>query len=303
MRKEGLTHRQREALLIPTGNRRLTAEETLTNEHAHRTDSRPLRRAGAPCRMSTHLLIAAAYLEGLPQGRKLVLMAIADSADEHTLEAAPGLPKLRAWSGLSKGPTMAHVKGLEDDKLIERIEAGRLGRRAVYRVFPRGVPAIPHPSEVAARYAPDNAGAPVDNPPEEGPASRTLGSCSDPSRVLPAGPLQSYPSVSTRVAGSEPVESRRPAPPAPGFPGSRASTAAAAEEAAGLARRARGANNVPCHVPEHAAAGEVMPCGRCAWIAAEDRRRNPDAPKQAIARARAAMREAATATTTEEQTA
>lgn len=39
--------------------------------------------------MSTHLLIAAMYLEDLPQGRKLVLAAIADSADEHTLEAAP----------------------------------------------------------------------------------------------------------------------------------------------------------------------------------------------------------------------
>lgn len=254
--------------------------------------------------MSTHLLIAAAYLEGLPQGRKLVLMAIADSADEHTLEAAPGLPKLRAWSGLSKGPTMAHVKGLEDDKLIERVEAGRLGRRAVYRVFPLGVPAIPHPSEVAARYAPDNVGEPVDNSPGEGPASKTLGSCSDPSRVLPAGPLHTYPSVSTRVSGSEPVETRRrPAPPAPGFPGSRASTAAAAEEARALARRARGANNVPCHVPEHAAAGEVMPCGRCAHAAAEDRRRDPDAAKRAIAQARAAMRGTATATTTEERTA
>ena len=253
--------------------------------------------------MSTHLLIAAAYLEGLPQGRKLVLMAIADSADEHTLEAAPGLPKLRAWSGLSKGPTMAHVKGLEDDKLIERVEAGRLGRRAVYRVFPLGVPAIPHPGEVAARYAPDNAGEPVDNSSQEGPASRTLGSCPTPSRVLPAGPLHASTSVSIGATPSEPVETRRPAPPAPGFPGSRATAAAATEEAKGLARRARGANNVPCHVPEHAAAGEVMPCGRCAWIAAEDRRRNPDGHKQAIARARAAMREAATATITEEQTA
>jgi hypothetical protein len=298
MRKEGLTHRQREALLIPTGNRRLTAEETLTNEHAHRTDSRPLRRAGAPCRMSTHLLIAAAYLEGLPQGRKLVLMAIADSADEHTLEAAPGLPKLRAWSGLGKSQALAIVAQLVDGKYLERLEAGRLGRRAVYRVFPLGVPAIPHPSEVAARYSTD-AAEPVDNSAQEGPAGRTLGSDEASSRVRPTGPLHASTSVSRASAASEPVETRRP--PASGFPGSRAT----AEEERGIARRARGANNVPCHVEAHAAAGETMPCGRCAHAAAEDRRRNPDGHRQAIAAAKAAVAAArypAQPTTTEEPT-
>lgn len=241
--------------------------------------------------MSTHLLIAAAYLEGIPQGRKLVLMAIADSADEHTLEAAPGLPKLRAWSGLSKGPTMAHVKGLEDDKLIERVEAGRLGRRAVYRVFPLGVPAIPHPSEIAARYAPDTAGEPVDNSPEEGPASRTLGSCLTASRVLPAGPLHTNPSVSTREAplhAPQVGENRRPAPPASGFPGSRAT----AEEDRAVARRARGAHNVPCHVPAHAAAGEIVPCGRCAHAAANS---DPDKIEEARRLVRANLRKTKTA--------
>jgi len=118
--------------------------------------------------VSTHLLIAAAYLEDLPQGTKLALMAIADSGDEQTLEAAPGLPKIRAWSGLSKSQALAVIAQLAKpvDKgglgLIERLEAGRLGRRAVYRVFPNGVPPIPHPHEVAARY--ETGSGPQDPP-------------------------------------------------------------------------------------------------------------------------------------------
>lgn len=245
--------------------------------------------------MSTHLLIAAMYLEDLPQGRKLVLAAIADSADEHTLEAAPGLPKLRAWSGLSKSAALAQVKALEDSGLVQRIEAGRLGRRAVYRVFPAGVPAIPHPSEVAARY--DTPAEPVDNSSQEGPAGRTLGSCSTPSRVLPAGPLHASTSVSIGATPSEPVETRRPAPPASGFPGSRASS----EEERGIRNRAKGAHNQPC--PFHA--DEVVPCGRCAWKAAQDRERDPEAPKRAINAARAAIaaqRLAATTDTTAQPT-
>lgn len=219
--------------------------------------------------MSTHLLIAAAYLEDLSQGRKLVLMAIADSGDEHTLESAPGLPKLRAWSGLSRSAALAAVAQLAKpvdkggDGLIVRVRAGRLGSRAVYRVFPHGIPAIPHPDDVKARYADDDeALSPVDNSQIEGPASGTLGSCSTPSRVLPAGPLQSYPSVSIARAAAEPVETRRSAS---GFPGSRASSSDQREEAQGIARRARGANDQPC--PRHPAM--IVPCGRCANEAAD----------------------------------
>lgn len=238
--------------------------------------------------MSTHLLIAAMYLEDLPQGRKLILAAIADSADEHTLEAAPGLPKLRAWSGLSKSAALAQVKALEDSGIVQRIEAGRLGRRAVYRVFPAGVPAIPHPDEVRARYDTQ----PVHNPPKEGPASRTLGSCLTPSRVLPAGPLQSSTSVSIGATPSEPVD-KRPTPSAPstGFPGSRAT----AEDERGIRNRARGAHNQPC--PFHA--DQTVPCGRCSWQAEQDRQRDPDAPARAIAAAREAIRQQQLADTTD----
>lgn len=242
--------------------------------------------------MSTHLLIAAMYLEVIPPARKLVLGAIADSADEHTLESAPGLPKLRAWSGLSKGPVMAHVAALEADRLIERVQAGRLGRRAVYRVFPDGVPAIPHPSEVAARYT-DGPSEPVDNSQKEGTASRTLGSCLTPTRVLPAGPLHAYPSVSTRDAPNEPVETRPT--PSTGFPGSRATIAASAHEANEAARRARGANNIPCHVhPDQDA-----PCRKCANIARKEAAADPTIPKRKAAEARALIH--ANRPTTEEK--
>jgi DNA-binding MarR family transcriptional regulator len=259
--------------------------------------------------MSTHLLVAAAYLEGLPQGTKLVLMAIADSGDEQTLESAPGLPKLRAWSGLSKSQALAVVAQLVTDGLVERVEAGRLGRRAVYRVFPNGVPAIPHPDEVKARYADSLAGGsgqpdpqvtpPVgDNPAQEGPAHRTLGSGEAPSRVRPTGPLHASTSVSIGEQPTRtPVESRRPAPPSTGFPGSRAT----AEEDRAIARRARGANDVPC--PLHS--DMIVPCGRCAHEAAkltrEDRaarlkrlrseHRPPPTPKTRTARKPAAKTE------------
>lgn len=206
--------------------------------------------------MSTHLLIAAAYVEGLTAPAKLVLMAFADSGDEHTRESAPGLPKLRAWSGLTKSPTMTHVKGLVDAGLLVQITPGRRGRRAVYQVFPAGVPAIPHPREVAARYADDTE--PVDNPSPNGSRQQDpnveLGSCETPHRVLPTGPLHASTSVSTR---------ERPTPPASGrvenssgFPGARPP----ADDAQGIRRRAHGANDVPCtRHPEH-----VVPCGQCA---------------------------------------
>lgn len=238
-------------------------------------------------RMSTHLLIAAAYLEGLPQGTKLVLMAVADSADEHTLESAPGLPKLRAWSGLGKSQALASVATLIDGNYLERIEAGRFGRRAVYRVFPAGVPAIPHPTEVAARYAP-GSGPPdptedpevvddvVENSDDRVRPTGPIGSDETPSRVRPTGPLHASTSVSK---GSPFSTGRQPTPSAAsGFPGSRAT----AEEDRGIARRARGAHDRPC--PFHP--DQIVPCGRCAHQAAEDRRRNPDAAKQAAARIR-----------------
>lgn len=258
--------------------------------------------------MSTHLLIAAAYLEDLPQGRKLVLMAIADSADEHTLESAPGLPKLRAWSGLTKGPTLANVKALEDAGLVARVEAGRLGRRAVYRVFPAGVPAIPHPSEVAARYTgggscpqdPHDLSTDGDNAPSypqgdevEGPARDTHRVLSDAPRVLPARPLQSSTSVSMGDATPSSTGRRVDKPTSSastgsGFPGARR----AREDGTPAPRTPNEGPPCPVHL------GQRVPCPLCARnaVSAED-------AADKIKAARRGLRTARTPTTTEERSA
>lgn len=180
--------------------------------------------------MSTHLLIAAAYLENLPQATKLVLMAVADSADEHTLEAAPGLPKLRAWSGLGKSQALAVVKALVEAGWVERVEAGGRGRRAVFRVFPRGIPHIPHPDEVRDRYEPGSGTPdPNDVSPASSPSVDKSGSIhiagsgtpdpsdgvrvrSDDVRVRPPGPLQSSTSgnrPATAIPSAPTVETRQ----------------------------------------------------------------------------------------------
>lgn len=268
--------------------------------------------------MSTHLLIAAAYTEGLPQSTKLVLMAFADSADEHTLEAAPGLPKLRAWSGVSKQQVVKITTALTEAGYIERMTAGRLGRRAVYRVFPAGVPAIPHPDEVAARFADtqvvpnvDNAQSYPQDEVREGRTSAPHRGASGPSRGAPARPLQSLTSVSIGEPADNPPPPRvdKPLPrpsTASGFPGARP-TATDLEALAGIRRRALGANNVPCPLhPEH-----VHPCGRCAHAAADldaehvqaARKTARDAirkTRQARQARQGATTEAPAATTTEE---
>lgn len=228
--------------------------------------------------MSVHMMIAAAYLEELNPSAKLVLMAFADSGDEQTLESAPGFAKLRAWSGLKRSQTTATVAQLVAGRYVELVEGGRLGRRAVYRVFPDGVPAIPHPREVTARYSTDSS-PPVENPAEEGPTHRPLGADPAATRGRPTGPLQSFTSVSSARTVSEPVETRRP--PAAGFPGSRAT----AEEDRAVARRARGAHNRPC--PMHP--DEVVPCRRCAHVAANA---DPAVVAEARQQARAAVRAA-----------
>lgn len=240
-------------------------------------------------------MIAAAYLEDLNPAQRLILMAIADSSDEQTREAAPGLPKLRAWSGLGRSQTLATVAFLSSPTetrgpYLEHLAHGRIHRRAVYRVFPDGVPAIPHPDEVKARY---ELPTPVDKPVQEGPEDWTLDYQEGPENTQegPAqtGPLHASTSVSS-ARRDEPTPSRpvdkRPTSSAPstGFPGARPR---ADDDAKGIARRARGAHDVPCHVEQHAAAGEVIPCGRCAHAAVNS---DPAVVADAQARARAAAR-------------
>ncbi|MER6925610.1 hypothetical protein ABT314_43020, partial [Streptomyces spiralis] len=104
--------------------------------------------------MSIHLMVVAAYLpeDVVTQSQKLALMKICDSADDETRLSKPGLRRLRAWVGVGEKRCMTIVTDLVAKGLIERVEVGKAGRRAVYRVFPMGVPAIPSNDDLEARF-------------------------------------------------------------------------------------------------------------------------------------------------------
>lgn len=86
--------------------------------------------------MSVHHTECAA-LTDLPAARKLVFMALCDSADKTTGIAWPGLETMMEWSNLSRSPVMAHLKALEEDGYIARVSRGHKGKRAVFRVWDR----------------------------------------------------------------------------------------------------------------------------------------------------------------------
>lgn len=97
-------------------------------------------------------MIAAAYLppDVLSQSQKLALMKIADSADDETRLARPGLTRLAAWVGVTDKRAITVVTELIAKGLVERVETGKAGRSAVYRVFPLGVPPTPTTPELKA---------------------------------------------------------------------------------------------------------------------------------------------------------
>ncbi|MDH6624435.1 hypothetical protein M2271_002237 [Streptomyces sp. LBL] len=114
--------------------------------------------------MSIQLMVVAAYLpkEVINQTQKLVLMKIADSADDQTRLARPGLERMMAWAGVGEKRVIGVVTELVGLGLVERTEIGRVGRRAEYKVFPHGVPPIPSTEELiewrrGARRAPTNS--------------------------------------------------------------------------------------------------------------------------------------------------
>ncbi|WP_432190832.1 helix-turn-helix domain-containing protein [Streptomyces sp. bgisy027] len=113
--------------------------------------------------MSIQLMVVAAYLpkEVINTTQKLVLMKIADSADDQSRLARPGLERMMAWAGVGEKQVITVVTQLVGLGLVERVTIGRVGRRAEYRVFPHGVPPIPSTEELierrrAAQRAPTN---------------------------------------------------------------------------------------------------------------------------------------------------
>nr|BFD90901.1 hypothetical protein KitaXyl93_22610 [Kitasatospora sp. Xyl93] len=105
--------------------------------------------------MSIQLMVAAAYLPpeviGKNPAEKLALMKICDSADDESRLARPGLRRMVAWTGVSEKRTITLVTNLVARGLVERVEVGKPGRAALYRVFPSGVPSIPDRDELGER--------------------------------------------------------------------------------------------------------------------------------------------------------
>ncbi|MFC8449510.1 helix-turn-helix domain-containing protein [Kitasatospora sp. NPDC057223] len=104
--------------------------------------------------MSIYLMLVAAYLP--PEvvsnpAEKLALMKLGDSADDETRLARPGVRRLAAWAGVGEKRAITLVTALVKKGLVERVEVGKPGRAAVYRVFPAGVPRIPDSEELEAR--------------------------------------------------------------------------------------------------------------------------------------------------------
>ncbi|MDQ0683623.1 hypothetical protein QFZ56_002586 [Streptomyces achromogenes] len=141
--------------------------------------------------MSIQLMIAAAYLppDVLSQSQKLALMKIADSADDETRLARPGLTRLAAWVGVTDKRAITIVTELIAKGLVERVETGKAGRSAVYRVFPLGVP--PTPSTPDLKAAAEARKAAPKNPRK---------ARSGVVRSAPAKPAMTYEDVEAREA-------------------------------------------------------------------------------------------------------
>ncbi|KPI32328.1 hypothetical protein OV320_2504 [Actinobacteria bacterium OV320] len=136
-------------------------------------------------------MIAAAYLppDVLSQSQKLALMKIADSADDETRLARPGLTRLAAWVGVTDKRAITIVTELIAKGLVERVETGKAGRSAVYRVFPLGVP--PTPSTPDLKAAAEARKAAPKNPRK---------ARSGVVRSAPAKPAMTYQDVEAREA-------------------------------------------------------------------------------------------------------
>lgn len=85
--------------------------------------------------MSAFLYSQAGKLQ-MPQGRKLVLMAICDDASEETRIAFPGAEKLAIWGVVNDRSVKRLTEELHQEGLIYRLGGGYAGRRREYLVFP-----------------------------------------------------------------------------------------------------------------------------------------------------------------------
>ncbi|MER5642033.1 hypothetical protein ABT095_34490 [Kitasatospora sp. NPDC002227] len=143
--------------------------------------------------MSIHLMIVAAYLpeDVVNPTQKLALMKICDSADDESRLARPGMVRLRAWTGVGRTRATTIVTELVEKGLVERVELGRPGRAALFRVFPLGLPSIPSTEELKARQAAADAA-----PKNAAKARKGV------KRAAPSAPARTYADVEARKAAA-----------------------------------------------------------------------------------------------------
>lgn len=142
-------------------------------------------------------MLVAAYLpdDVVTQSQKVALMKICDSADDETRLSKPGMLRVRAWVGVSEKRCTTIVTELVAKGLIERVEVGMLGRRAVYRVFPLGVPAIPANDDLKERF--EAADAAPKNPNK---------ARSGITRAAPSKPAMTHEDIEARTRGDFDVQ-------------------------------------------------------------------------------------------------
>ncbi|GAA2154056.1 hypothetical protein GCM10009760_52560 [Kitasatospora kazusensis] len=103
--------------------------------------------------MSIHLMILASYLpkDLVNPTQKLMMQKLADSADDETRLSRPGMNRMVAWVGVGEKRCTTIITELVAKGLVERVEVGRPGRAAVYRVFPLAVPEMPKADDLRAQ--------------------------------------------------------------------------------------------------------------------------------------------------------
>lgn len=156
--------------------------------------------------MSIHLMVVASYLpkEVITQSQKLALQKLADSADDETRLSRPGLARLAAWVGVNEKRAITLVTELVAKGLVERVQTGKAGRAAVYRVFPNGIPPIPSTADLKARLETQRA-APK-NPAKARPGV---------TRAAPAKPAMTAQDVEDRAKAK--AQAPQEKPPQAGF--------------------------------------------------------------------------------------
>lgn len=96
----------------------------------------------------------------LKASEKLVLLCLAESAaDNDKRRSWPGLDHLLAWSRLSRPQLFRVLGALAELRLVEQVQRGQKGRRAVYVVLPDGC---------CAAHGPVLSGSRGQDPDEEG---------------------------------------------------------------------------------------------------------------------------------------